>query len=71
MSTKCSIAYEELKAENGLFASCHIYTDCFDMDGDVFITVWNQGGGSSKTTEETIVVRHDVWDKIVEALKDK
>jgi len=66
MSTKSSIEFVEL-CNDDYFASCHIYTECFDDSGDVYIESWMQGDAA--TYCETIKIRKDVWDEIVAKLK--
>ena len=66
MSTKNSIEYIELK-KGGLIASCHIYTECFDDEKDVYIESWIQGTESNYC--ESIAIRKDVWQAIVNQLK--
>lgn len=66
MSTKSSIAYIETGEPDHL-ASCHIYTECFDLENNVYIESWIQG--EKDTYCESIVIRKDVWEAILDELK--
>ncbi len=66
MSTKGSIEFIELELD-GYIASVHVYEECMDDGTQVYIESWIQGDDDNYC--EAIVVRKDVWESLVKALK--